>query len=155
MKELELTNGQFAIVDDEDFDELNQWKWTFSKGYAIRCDKFGNSIYMHRAVNKTPTGMQTDHINQNKLDNRKENLRASTRSQNMANVTTCSHNTSGYKGVSFHKNRGKWRAYIRVNKKQISLGMFTSKEIAAIAYNEAAKVYFGNFAKLNSVGELL
>jgi len=84
MQKIELTKGQFTLVDDEDFNYLNQWKWHIStKGYALRCiwigsghkNRKGINIYMHGEVNKTPKGYQTDHINRNKLDNRKSNLR--------------------------------------------------------------------------------
>lgn len=156
MKTIKLTKGAVAIVDDEDFDELNKHKWHLhSEGYAIRTVWNGKEkqtrLRMHRVIMKTPDGMDTDHLNGNRIDNRKENLRICTRSQNLRNSQKRSDNKSGYKGVAFHNFSGLFHAYIRVNKRQISLGYYKFPDDAAKAYNEAAKKYFGEFAKLNEV----
>lgn len=146
-------SGKFAIVDSEDFDFISQWNWRLSIGYAVRqIYKKGSkvvTILMHREINKTPTGFVTDHINGNKLDNRKANLRTCTDSQNLANRDKTSLNKSGYKGVRFHKVDRKWRAQIKVKGKQSHLGNFLSPVDAARAYDEAAIIQFGEFAKLN------
>ena len=93
-------------------------------------------------------GSEVDHINRDKLDNRRSNLRLVTHTQNCVNASLRVTNTSGFKGVNFY--RGKyWRAYIRVNYRHISLGFFPTAEAAARAYDEAAREHFGEFAFLN------
>jgi len=130
MKKIKLTKNKFTIVDDEDFELLNQFKWFYNNlGYAVRSKKRKNSrksdtIYMHRVINKTPFDFFTDHINQNKLDNRKTNLLAVSGIENGRNRGKPKHNTSGFKGVAWDKSRNKWIAYLRVNYKHIYLGRF-------------------------------
>lgn len=155
MKEIKLTQGRFALVDDEDYEYLNQWRWYYSdSGYAVRKPS-SVRFFMHRVVINTPEGMFTDHINRNKLDNRRENLRICTRSQNCANVGILPSNTSGYKGVSFDSREGKWRANIRVKGKKHSLGYFENIIEAVSAYNIAALEHFGEFAVLNQSDKLV
>ena len=133
MKKIELTKGKFAIVDAENFDCLNQWKWYFSNaGYANRSQyikrgvgKYNSkTIRMHRLINGTPKGLFTDHINQNKLDNRKSNLRVATKSLNGLNRGRNKNNTSGYRGVYWDSWSNKWKVELKVNGKKISLGRF-------------------------------
>ena len=161
MKKIALTQGKFAIVDDEDFEWLNQWKWYLgSDGYAARTIVFKRidgkqpkkNIYMHRLLIKISKGFETDHINRNKLDNRKVNLRRVNRSQNSINISLRSNNVSGFKGVHWNKQRNKWRVKLNVNKKEIYLGLYVTQEEAALAYNQAAQKYFGEFAFLNQIG---
>lgn len=159
MKEIQLTQGKVALVDDEDFEYLNQWKWyvliTKHTNYAVHHNKKGKVELMHREIMKTPKGMYTDHINHDGLDNRRCNLRVCTNGQNLANRTP--RGTSKYLGVYFHTfNKGKkGKKYIycvsniRVNGKTIALGYFKSEKEAALAYDEAAKKYHGEFANLN------
>ncbi len=149
-KQIPLTQGRFALVDDEDYDYLMQWKWQFhSKGYARRRSN-GKNIYMHRIINKTPDGLITDHINRDPLDNRKLNLRTCTNHQNLSNVEkTCGKTSSIYKGVCWHKMGKKWMARIVVEKMAFYLGCFESEKDAALAYDLAALKYCGDFAKLN------
>jgi hypothetical protein len=159
MKYIPLTRGSVALVDDEDYDFLMQWKWVESRGYAIRRpymgkkpngqSRWGKTIMMHRVINSTPEGLDTDHINRDTLDNRRQNLRSATVSQNMGNQRPQIGKTSSYKGV--YLDRGMWRAAIQCNKKGKKLGYFLTEEAAAIAYNEAAKKLFGEFARLNTV----
>ena len=108
---------------------------------------------MHSAVNKTPPGLQTDHINRNPLDNRKCNLRICTQKQNIQNTQKRRNTKSIYKGVTFQRyNRsecGFWRAYINKNSKRIHLGVFASEIKAGMAYNVAATMLFGTYACLN------
>lgn len=159
MKKIALTKAKFAIVDDEDYEFINQRKWRFhDQGYAISSESVGNlngkrkfkNYYMHRLIMVTPDDMDTDHINGDKLDNRKINLRICTRAENNRNKLPRKNSSSRFKGVFWREDRKKWRAVI-FNKKQIHLGMFTSEIDAAIAYNEAAIKYFGEFAKLNKL----
>lgn len=108
---------------------------------------------MHRYLMGDPTGLEVDHINLDTLDNRRSNLRVATRSQNAANRRRQSNNSSGYKGVSWNKERKKWHAYICVGRKHITLGRFNSIVQAARAYNDAALTFFGEYAKLNVIKE--
>lgn len=156
MREIPLTKGKVAIVDDADYEWLNQWKWNAGDGkYAVRTDGFGGpTIFMHRLILNPPDDMDTDHVNGNKLDNRRENLGACSRSQNVANVGLRSTNISGFKGVHLrttHRGNRNWTANIGVNGKREHLGYFDNPTDAAVAYNNAATKYFGEFAKLNEV----
>lgn len=157
-KYIQLTKGQQTLVDDEDFEYLNQWRWhTSYYGYAnrrrhiksSRKDQKFEMIKMHRLIMGAPTGMYVDHINGDKLDNRKSNLRVCTNAQNSANQQLRAANTSGYKGVTLDKRRGKWIAQIRINYKNNFLGYFDDKIEAAQAYNRKAKEVWGEYAKIN------
>ena len=141
MKKIKLTKGQYAIVDDFNFDWLNQWKWQFgTSGYAVR--KEGRkTIRMHRLVNFTPSWLFTDHINQNKLDNRRGNLRSVTKSQNGFNREKPISNTSGIKGVYWDKFTNKWRAEIKVDYKKISLGRYNELWTAKLARRWGERIY--------------
>lgn len=156
MKILKLSQGKYTIVDDADFEWLNQWKWYASKQgkafYAVRHDieRDGKClrIPMHRLIMNTPKGMVTDHIDGNTLDNRRVNLRACTNKENVRNrVSLDKRNKSGVTGVSFKKSNGKWVGNIMVDKKQIHLGLFENIEKAIEARREAEIKYFGAFAK--------
>lgn len=149
MKEISLTQGKVAIVDDEDYKWLAQWKWYCHGKYAER--GFPIRIKMHRVIINTPPGMETDHINGNGLDNRKSNLRICTHSENMMNQCVQKRSATGFKGVWFSKQHKKWRACIRNNKVHIHLGLFSTPEDAARAYDDAAKQVFGEFAKTNFI----
>lgn len=148
MKKIPLTRGMFALVDDEDYEFLSQWKWFCdSNNYAARGCK--ERILMHRLINKTPEGLDTDHINGNRLDNRRSNLRSAHRWQNAVNRPRQSNNTSGFKGVSLHKRNGKWQAWVIQNKIQYHLGYFQTKYDAAAAVDREALKRTGEFARLN------
>lgn len=160
MKKIPLTQGKVALVDDKDYEALMKWKWFYltspiSKlGYAARTVKVNGKrkhILMHRVILNTPFGYQTDHVNGDGLDNRKVNLRIATRSQNQCNTNKRQDNTSGFKGVSWHKQNKRWQAYIGLKAKQIYLGLFKDKDEAALAYNEAAIKLHGEFAHLNQI----
>ncbi len=158
-KQIPLTQGKFAIVDSEDFKRLNQWKWYFNAGYALRGQRnFGCKgncvkIYMHRLIAETPEGMQTDHINGDRLDNRKCNLRAATISQNIMNQKPQIGCSSKFKGVFWNNRINKWQCQIKSNKKYKYIGVFDSEDNAAKAYNNAAMELHGEFARLNIVEE--
>ena len=158
MNRIKLTQGKYAIVDDDMFDEINRHKWYYlkaksSRGYAVRSKKPNGKtkiLFMHKAINQTPDGMQTDHINGDKLDNRKENLRSCTQSENLYNQDKHKNNTTGFKGVFY--DEGKYiRASIGHNNKLIYLGRYKTIEDGARAYNEAAIKYHGEFALLNEI----
>lgn len=158
MKTIELTQGQVALVDDEDYEYLNQWNWhaqyspSMNSYYAVRDSsrKSGKraSIRMNRVIMDVDSSFDVDHKNHNTLDNQKENLRICSKSQNMYNKNTYKNNSSGYKGVSLHGK--KWRAKITVNKNTINLGSYDTKEEAVIMYDNAAREYHGEFAKTNN-----
>lgn len=147
MKKIPLTKGMFVKVDDRDYETLSQHKWLYDAGYAKRHKRRPERgwIMMHRTLLEAPRGMFCDHINGDKLDNRRSNLRVCTNGQNMMNRGRQSNNSSGFRGVCWHRQRNKWRAYIKRNGKQIALGLFDSKEAAAQAYKEAAQKLFKEF----------
>ena len=151
MKKLKLSRGEYAMVDDIFYDYLNQWKWYFNGRYAVRTPlkaRGAKPIRMHRVIAKAPDDMEVDHINGNKLDNRLVNLRLCTHRENGKNSGISVRNTSGYKGVT-KASPNRWQARIRVDGELISLGLFETKEGAALAYNEGALRYHGRFARLN------
>lgn len=154
MKIIYLTRGFSCIVDDSDYGELSRYRWHYSNGYARRCIKNGGrgkALKMHRQIIKVPSGYQIDHINHNKLDNRRENLRICTAGENQRNRLITTSNRSGYKGVCWSKDSHKWQAQIKVNRKMTYLGMFSDVKDAAIAYNQAAIRLHGDFAVLNVI----
>jgi len=138
----------YAIVDKEDA-WVDKQKWSLSKrGYPAT----GRGATLHHAImGKPEKGMCVDHINRDRLDCRKENLRFVSYSENAQNISKQKNNTSGYRGVTKIKPSGRWHAMVKVNYKNIHLGNFIDKEEAARAYNKAAKQYFGEFAVLNEV----
>lgn len=152
-KSIPLTQGKFALVDDEDYEKINKYKWCYlGNGYACRTLwPSRKMVLMHREIANTPDGMFTDHINGDGLDNRRSNLRICTQAENTRNQRLSALSTSGYKGVHRWK-RGvtkKWSAHIQINKKQMTIGYYATAEEAAHAYDEAAIKHHGEFAKLN------
>jgi hypothetical protein len=154
-KEIPLTQGKLAIVDDDDYEELSQYQWyakcSYSMWYAVRdVGKVPHRkhIRMHRVIAKVSDGLSVDHINGDSLDNRKENLRICTHKENSQNRKMPSNNTSGYKGVSVIAS-GKYQASIGVNGELIYLGLFGSAKQAALAYDKAAIEYHGRFSNTN------
>ena len=161
MKTIELGNNKQVIVDDDWFPILNQWKWYCSskednKGYAVRdigTREQGQSIFLHRYIMMAPDCYQVDHVNQNKLDCQRTNLRLVKPEKNYINRKMLSTNTTGFKGVCFDKARGKFTAHIALDKKQHNLGRFDTAIEAARVYNEAAKKLHGEYAFLNVIPE--
>lgn len=161
MKYIKLTQDKSVLVDDEDFDYLNQWKWHYHKsrnsgGYAARHTTRSNGkrqrIFMHILINKTPVDLDTDHKNGDTLDNRRSNLRSITHQQNGWNRKSNFNSTSGYKGVSWHKATGKWRVRVCANSEREFTAYFTDKTEAAKAYDAKAAELFGQYARLNFKG---
>ena len=154
MKEIKLTQNKVVMVDDEDFEWLNQWKWHVQKDknrwYAVRNDKMAN-VRMHRLILDLKSFKYDkriiDHKDNNGLNNQRHNLRICNNSQNQMNRNLTS--SSGYKGVSWHKLNNKWTAQVRFNKKNYHLGYFNDKREAALAYDKKATELFGEFAKTN------
>lgn len=148
MRLIKLTQNMSAMVDDADYDWLSQWKWHLHAGYASRKSN-GKPIFMHRLINKTAEGLDTDHINHDRLDNRRCNLRSCTTSENGANRAKQKNNTSGFIGVSWYKSKSKWRAQVGTNGTMKTVGAYHSAQEAAIARDKYAKQIFGEFAVLN------
>jgi hypothetical protein len=148
-----LTQGQNAIVDVMDFDRLMQWHWQAqwtpsTKGFYARGGG-RKKVLMHRFILGCESSEQVDHKNHDTLDNRRENLRTCSNTQNTQN-SRVQKGMSGFKGVKLLPS-GNWFARITSNGKQISLGTFATREQAAHTYNEAAKLYHGEFAHINQV----
>jgi len=143
MKEIELTQGKVAMVDDEDFEELNKYKWHIDKqrntSNVVRYKRGvkRTRVYMHRAIANATEGMIVDHINGDGLDNRKSNLRVVIHRQNIQNMNV--KKTSTYTGVSWLENRGKWESRISINGKSKYLGLFDVEADAYAAYLKALK----------------
>jgi hypothetical protein len=159
MKEIPLTRGLIALVDDDDFERLQRHKWTATKGHTgntwyayhqeIKSGKMA-VVKMHREIlGIKDKKIDVDHKDRDGLNNQKCNLRCCTRSENLCNMVRC--NPSGYKGVSLHHRKKKWVAKIQINGKQIYLGIFDNKEDAALAYDRGAIKYHKEFGRLNFV----
>jgi hypothetical protein len=163
-----LTKGLFAIIDEEDLPKVSQYKWhalckrrggNYYANTSIHIsgsgkDRIKKNINMHRFIMDATDGQHVDHKNGNTLDNRKENLRICSNSQNHMNIPKINKaTTSKYKGVSLRKNDASkgWRATIRANGEALELGYYPTEAAAAIAYNQAALKYFGEFALLNEI----
>jgi len=154
-KLIPLTQGKFAIVDADDYDELSRYKWHVNKGgrtYYASSQKKGKAIKMHRLIAGAPKGLFVDHINHNGLDNRKRNLRLCTRLENIRNQLPRRGGSSQYKGVCWRKREKKFVATICVDGKKLYLGYFDDEIEAAKAYDKKAKELFGQFAYLNFPG---
>lgn len=155
---IELTKGQKTLVDRKTFPLLTSIKWYagITKNKKDFYARHQNLTLMHRFIwenfkGPIPENYVIDHINGNTLDNRLENLQCITQKENTRKQRKKKNNTSGYRGVSFSQRTNKWLARIQVDYKFIHLGLFSNKEQAAIAYNNAAKKYFGDFAVLNEI----
>lgn len=155
-KEIELTQGYKTLVDDIDFEYLSQFRWHLSGGYVKR-----NRISMHRIIlerklgRKLTPGEFPDHVDNNPLNNTRQNIRPCTHAQNMRNKSkTRGQTSSQFKGVSLHSTGNKWQSQIRADGKILYIGLFSDEELAAKAYDQHAVLHFGEFAKLNFPNEL-
>jgi hypothetical protein len=157
MKGIKLTQGYTVLVDDADYEEISRYKWcvlvTSNTQYAMRGSKENGhhkTILMHRQILKAPKNMEVDHINGNGLDNRRCNLRLVTSSQNHFNQRKQQKNTtSRYKGVYWHQRDKAWMVRIQSNGKYRFIGNYATEHEAALAYNQAAIKFHGDYANLN------
>ena len=159
MKKIKLANGKgFALVDDEDYEELSRYHWQAKRRrhatYACRgarIDGRQTKINMHRQIMSAAADMEVDHVNHNGLDNQRSNLRLATRSQNMRNSRKRKGTSSRYKGVYWQKDRSAWRAQAYLNGKLIYLGTFRDEDDAARAYNDWLAENAPKFGTFNDV----
>lgn len=153
-KKVPLTKGAFALISDADYHRVlavGSWCLT-NTGYAVHWHSDPQNgkrkaLYMHRFLMDAPLNLQVDHIDRNRLNNTRENLRFATRSQNQGNKGIQSNNSSHFKGVTL--NQGKWEARIYYARKKLHLGRFQCAEMAALHYDAAARLIFGDFAAEN------
>lgn len=153
-KMIKLTQGKYAIVDADMYEQLIKYKWhaikkpnTYYAATSVRvCKGKQKNIFMHRLINETPDGFVTDHVDGNGLNNCKDNLRTATTNQNMHNQKPQENRTSKYKGVAWFKQSKKWNAQIKLNGKIEKLGLFDCEESARDAYIEASKKLHGEFS---------
>jgi len=155
MKEIPLTQGKVALVDDEDYEELSQHKWCAHWGgccfYATRTvieNGVRRVVPMQRAILKgISKDVSIDHANRDGLDNQKKNLRACSAADNSHNQIKYRTNSTGYKGVTIHKKSDKFQAQIKINNHNVYLGLFADPIDAAFAYSVAAILLHGEFAR--------
>lgn len=156
-KEIQLTKGLIALIDDVDYDLISRHRWAATRNShgefyaATRVTRDGKQreIKMHRLIMNPGPKMQVDHIDHNCLNNTRANLRLVTNQQNHWNMKPHRDRSNPYKGVTWNKQSKTWQAGIYVDKKQITLGQFADPESAARAYDAAAREHFGEFAFIN------
>lgn len=151
--QIRLQNGKAVHIDRQDEQLVLPHSWRYLKAgrseYAIT-HIGGKTVYMHRLIMGAQLGQEVDHINRNGLDNRRSNLRFCTSSQNKMNQKVRCDNKSGHRGITLDNQTGKWRARIKLNGREISLGRHTNIEEAVKARAAATLTYFGGFATLAS-----
>lgn len=152
-KLIPLTQGKFAIVDEEDYTKVIIYNWKLlrlsHRLEYVRASHKGKKIYLHRLIMGFPENKCIDHKNHNGLDNRKENLRKCTRAENNMNIPKRKESKSKFKGIFWHPKANKWCAQISINNKMCHIGLFNKEEDAAMAYDEKARIFYGEFACTN------
>jgi len=143
--EIVTTKGARFVIDLEDVAKVSGKSWYIdSCGYAVVA---GGRSRLHRLLLNAPKGTEVDHIDGDPANNRRANLRLCLHADNVKNQRKRCSNTSGFKGVGWHKQRRRWRAYIQINRKLLHLGLFDTPEQASAAYQAAAGVLFGDFKR--------
>ena len=154
-KYIQLKHGT-AIIDEQDFDRINQYKWNsvdndgMGKRYYAACKIRGMTVYMHRMVMGAQSGEMVDHIDGNGLNNSRRNLRFVVPSQNNMNQRVREDNTSGHKGISWCPDREKYQVYVNIDRKRKSLGRYRTLEEAIYVRDRAVKEHYGEFARENT-----
>jgi len=160
VKQIPLSQGKFTLVDDSEYEELSKHKWYANRGgktfYAARTTPLLNgkrkTLFMHRVILNTPRDKQGDHIDGNGLNNQRANLRNCTKDENNRNRHGLdANNTSGYRGVSWDKGTGKFRAFIKIKGLAVHLGSFTTAAEASGVFDQAAKKHYGEFYQERTV----
>lgn len=155
MAELNCISDEVVLIDDADFDWLMPLTWYYNaRDNSVSTVIQGGTIYLGRLIGDKlgfDSELEVDHKNTNGLDNRRENLRPATRSENAANRNIQSNNTSGYKGVRWNPRTQKWAARTKHKGQEIYLGQFATDRLVALAYNSAVRHLFGDFARVNEV----
>jgi hypothetical protein len=158
MIEIKTINGYLALIDDEDFEGLNEYEWTgvqiHRSWYARRYEQVDGKqrpIFMHREIMKAGKGTCVDHRNKDGMDNQKENLRFGTVAQSQYGRRLNKNSSTGYKGVFWNTRKSKYYAQIYKSGRRTSLGAYHNPIDAAKAYNQAALLYFGEYARLNEI----
>jgi len=150
---LPLTRGQATLVDDADGDWLRQWRWLLvGNGYAGRFVRSGGTsrlVYLHRLLLDAGPDQRVDHINGDRLDNRRDNLRLVSHRQNQQNRRPSTDTSSGRKGVTWHARIHKWHVRITVDGQRLHLGYYADLETASRLYDAAARLFFGDYARPN------
>lgn len=149
---IELTQGKVALIDAEDYARLSRWNWYYNSGYAKAYEN-GKRLRMHRVVLDAPEGVQVDHINGDKLDNRKANLRLASEFENQWNRGRRKDNTSGIIGVSWNRRDRLWEARLYFTGQKRFLGTFKNKVEAMLVVDRAKREMHGEFARTNSTVE--
>lgn len=152
MKTIRFKNGKRALIDNPDYKNLKRFNWSINtQGYVCRYEKSKSgkliSILMSREIMGFPKGFWIDHKNRNILDNRRCNLRVCKGAQNRANSRKSFNKTSKYKGVSWDSINNKWEVKIQERR----LGRFSDERDAALMYDIAAQIIFGEFALINNI----
>lgn len=149
MKKIQLTRGKFAIVSEADYEIVKDYKWYAHKALSNRWYARSAVVgFMHRFLTGVQEEMSVDHINGDSLDNRQENLRICSHLENLRNKKIYRNNKSGYKGVYFDKGKNRWIAQVVLGGKKITRSSI-DPEKAALLYDELAREYFGEYAKVN------
>jgi len=154
MKKILLTQGKVSLVDDDDYERLARYPWCYKgSGYAVRrgpvTDGKQSLLYMHKEILNIGPEKEVDHINHDRLDNRRANLRVCDHKQNARNMKRRERKTSQFIGVYWERARRKWHAQVKLNYRARFIGRFDSEEEAARAYDQAAVMLHGEFASTN------
>lgn len=148
MKKIILSQKAYCLVDDDIFEKYGHLKWHMNTGYAKRTE-LGKALLLHRLILKAKKGECVDHIDRNKLNNQRNNLRLCSKGQNLMNKKPGVNNISGLKGVRWNKYDNRWTVQISIKSRNRYIGNFKDKDEAKKAYNKAARKHFGKFAYLN------
>ncbi len=166
MRKIELTQGQFAVIDDDDYDRISSHKW-YAKKNNVKCKVVyyaatnitilgkRTTIRMHQFIlGSSPNGKEIDHADGNTLNNQKHNLRFCTRTQNLYNAIGSPYSATKHKGITFNNKSNMYRVRISINGKSTHIGCFKKIEDAICVYNNAALKYHGEFARLNVISHV-